>query len=73
MFSLEQRRDITALICLYKIINNNIHSPEILGLIPFNVPSRNVCSSTMFNVPLAQTSSHALLVTMLCLVAILTF
>lgn len=46
--SLENRRIILQLLTLFKIINGFIDDPQILSILPFNVPNRNTRTTLTF-------------------------
>lgn len=47
------------------MINNRTNSPELLSLIPFNVPSRNTRTANMFKIPFYSTVTESPLLLML--------
>ena len=55
--SLEERRLLTDVVGLYKIINSKIDSPELLAQVSFNVPQRNLRGRTLFVLPFSRTNS----------------
>lgn len=54
MVTLESRRKNTDIICFYKILHHLIDVPQILESIRFRVPSSNIRSPLLFDVPLAR-------------------
>lgn len=56
MASLEDRRKILDLNCLYKIINNYYKSNYLTSLLLFNVPQRHLRSTSVFRLPTVFTN-----------------
>ena len=50
VMSLEQRRLLTDVAGLYKIINSKIDSPDLLAQVSFNVPQRNFRGRNLYRV-----------------------
>ena len=54
--TLENRRKISDILFLHKILNNCIDSSEILSMIGFSIPSRDLRNNSIFHVPFRNTN-----------------
>lgn len=56
ILSLAERRNISELCTIFKLINHQIDSPLLLSYLNFNVPARELRSQELFNIPFRKTN-----------------
>lgn len=56
LIALSDRRKISDMSFLYKLVNSNFNVPDLLSALNFNIPSRELRHPTLFNLPYRRTN-----------------